>query len=175
MQWPNHWNYTPVTNTGKSITSSNLCHTKWLKEFISSVLTHLNVQHTFAILVLCNKLQESMMLHWSMDSIFMKSVQFLLAVWYYYYADHECAPMKNREKKISRVYLNTARYLKVDRYTWVDQSFSHAVVSGVYHFMYLLHIMQSIRMMGCENPPTSAKGIQIMTFWTAVHKEISPS
>jgi hypothetical protein len=51
-----------------------------------------------------------------------------------YYADHECATMENREKKISRIYLNTARYLKVGQNTWVDRSFSHAVVSGVYHF-----------------------------------------
>jgi hypothetical protein len=43
-------------------------------------------------------------------------------------------PMENREKKFSKVYLNTARYLKVSKNTWVDQSFSHAVVSGVYHF-----------------------------------------
>ena len=51
-----------------------------------------------------------------------------------YYADHERAPIENREKKISRIYLNTARYLKVGQNTWVDWSFSHAVVSGVYHF-----------------------------------------
>ena len=36
--------------------------------------------------------------------------------------------------RFSRVYLSTARYLKVGRNTWVDQSFSHAVVSGIYHF-----------------------------------------
>ena len=51
-----------------------------------------------------------------------------------YYADHERASMEGREKKFSRVYLNTARYLKVGQNTWVDRSFSHAVVSGVYHF-----------------------------------------
>jgi hypothetical protein len=50
-----------------------------------------------------------------------------------YYADHEHAPMEGQEK-FSRVYLNTARYLKVGQNTWVDQSFSHAVASGVYHF-----------------------------------------
>jgi len=42
--------------------------------------------------------------------------------------------MEDREDKYSRVYLNTARYLKVGQNTWVDRSFSHAVVSGVYHF-----------------------------------------
>jgi len=50
-----------------------------------------------------------------------------------YYADHERALIEERAK-FSRVYLNTARYLKVGQNTWVDRSFSHAVVSGVYHF-----------------------------------------
>jgi len=50
-----------------------------------------------------------------------------------YYADHERAPTEG-QVKFSRVYLNTARYLKVGQNTWVDRSFSHAVVSGVYHF-----------------------------------------
>jgi len=38
------------------------------------------------------------------------------------------------EGNFLRVYLNTARYLKVGQNTWMDRSFSHAVVSGVYHF-----------------------------------------
>ena len=50
-----------------------------------------------------------------------------------YYADHERAPIEGRGK-FSKVYLNSARYLKVGQNTWVDRSFSHAVVSGVYHF-----------------------------------------
>jgi hypothetical protein len=51
-----------------------------------------------------------------------------------YYADHERAPPMEGREKFSRVYLNTARYLKVGQNTWVDRPFSHAVVSGVYHF-----------------------------------------
>ncbi|KAF8223494.1 hypothetical protein L208DRAFT_1316559, partial [Tricholoma matsutake] len=51
-----------------------------------------------------------------------------------YYADHECAPMEGRERKYSHVYLNSARYLKVGQNIWVDWGFSHAVISGVYHF-----------------------------------------
>ncbi len=51
-----------------------------------------------------------------------------------YYADHKCAPPMEGQEKFSRVYLNTARYLKVGQNTWVDRPFSHAVVSGVYHF-----------------------------------------
>ncbi len=51
-----------------------------------------------------------------------------------YYADHKCAPPMEGQEKFSRVYLNTARYLKVGQNTWVDWPFSHAVVSGVYHF-----------------------------------------
>jgi hypothetical protein len=51
-----------------------------------------------------------------------------------YYADHECAPMKDRENKNSHVYLNSAKYLKVGQNIWVDRLFSHAVISGVYNF-----------------------------------------
>ena len=33
-----------------------------------------------------------------------------------------------------RLYLNSARYLKVGQTLWVDHSFSSAVLNGVYHF-----------------------------------------
>ncbi|KAM6489956.1 hypothetical protein JOM56_002878 [Amanita muscaria] len=49
-----------------------------------------------------------------------------------YYADHERAPSGNGEN--DRVYLNTARYIKIGQNMWVDRAFSAAVLSGMYTF-----------------------------------------
>jgi hypothetical protein len=51
-----------------------------------------------------------------------------------YLADHERAVVNRQEKRFSRVYLNTAKYLKVGQSLWVDRLFSNAVVNGVYSF-----------------------------------------
>jgi hypothetical protein len=50
-----------------------------------------------------------------------------------YYADHERAPAGS-ESKFDRVYLNTAKYIKLGQSLWVDRHFSLAVLSGMYHF-----------------------------------------
>ncbi|KAF8218494.1 hypothetical protein L208DRAFT_1350777 [Tricholoma matsutake] len=51
-----------------------------------------------------------------------------------YYADHKHAPIENKQTKHARVYLNSAKYLKIGQNIWADQLFANAVVMGVYHF-----------------------------------------
>jgi hypothetical protein len=51
-----------------------------------------------------------------------------------YLADHERAPDNNEEKTYSRVYLNSAKYLKVGHSLWVDRMFSSGVLNGIYSF-----------------------------------------
>jgi CxC5 like cysteine cluster associated with KDZ transposases len=60
-----------------------------------------------------------------------------------YYANHEVAvqykednrpPNMNNNKKWSKLYLNTAKYLRVGTRTWVNHSFSSMVLSGMYNF-----------------------------------------
>jgi len=51
-----------------------------------------------------------------------------------YHADHERAPMEGGQSRHSRVYLNSAQYLKVGQNLWVDRYFSNTVLSGMYHF-----------------------------------------
>ena len=51
-----------------------------------------------------------------------------------YHGDHERTPVVGEENKWSRVYLNSAKYLKVGSSTWVDRHFSNTVVSGIYSF-----------------------------------------
>jgi hypothetical protein len=51
-----------------------------------------------------------------------------------YYPDHERAPIDIDQQQHSKVYLNSARYLKIGQNTWVDRMFSNAVLSGIYHF-----------------------------------------
>ena len=51
-----------------------------------------------------------------------------------YLADHERAPDNNAEKTHSRVYLNSAKYLKVGQSLWVDRRFSKGVLNGIYSF-----------------------------------------
>ena len=50
-----------------------------------------------------------------------------------YYADHERSPSAMIGQS-DRVYLNSAKYIKIGSSTWVDCSFTSAVLSGVYHF-----------------------------------------
>ena len=49
-----------------------------------------------------------------------------------YFADHE--RFSDDNNNWNRVYLNSARYLKVGQNTWVDQEFSNSVQNGIYHF-----------------------------------------
>lgn len=49
-----------------------------------------------------------------------------------YSADHE--RFKESETKTSRLYLNSAKYIKVGQELWVDRIFSNAVLSGMYSF-----------------------------------------
>jgi CxC5 like cysteine cluster associated with KDZ transposases len=50
-----------------------------------------------------------------------------------YQADHERVQIGD-EDRWNRVYLNSAKYLKVGRNTWVDRVFSKAVMNGMYSF-----------------------------------------
>ena len=49
-----------------------------------------------------------------------------------YSADHE--RFTDDEDEWKRVYLNSARYIKVGQNTWVDREFSNSVLNGVYSF-----------------------------------------
>lgn len=52
-----------------------------------------------------------------------------------YYADHESCPNEKDEfMSRNKIYVNSAKYLKIDQNTWADQQFSNAVVNGIYHF-----------------------------------------
>jgi hypothetical protein len=50
-----------------------------------------------------------------------------------YYADHE-RKKTHIEDKHDRVYLNSAKYVKIGRSLWVDRLFKTTVLSGFYHF-----------------------------------------
>ena len=47
------------------------------------------------------------------------------------------------DNKYTRVYLNSAKFLKVGQSIWVDQIFSNAVVNAMYSFMHQLLLIQS--------------------------------
>jgi len=49
-----------------------------------------------------------------------------------YHADHEHS--HNAENTWMKLYLNSAKYLKVGQNIWVDRTFSGAVLSGIYNF-----------------------------------------
>lgn len=49
-----------------------------------------------------------------------------------YYADHIGLDQASSQKQIK--YLNNAKYMKVGQSLWVDQTFGHAVVNGMYSF-----------------------------------------
>jgi hypothetical protein len=50
-----------------------------------------------------------------------------------YYADHERGPSDN-EGEHERVYLNSAKFIKIGQSLWVDRTFTTAVLSGMYTF-----------------------------------------
>ena len=50
-----------------------------------------------------------------------------------YYADHARAKHETHAQH-ERVYLNSARYIKIGQNLWVDRAFSNAVLSGIYNF-----------------------------------------
>src|SRR6266550_4677191 len=50
-----------------------------------------------------------------------------------YYADHERAPAEQPDE-YDRVYLNSAKYIKIGKNLWVDRLFTSAVLSGFYNF-----------------------------------------
>ena len=49
-----------------------------------------------------------------------------------YYADHE--GINQASGRRNRIYLNSAKYIKIGQRVWVDRSFSNAVVNGMYSF-----------------------------------------
>jgi CxC5 like cysteine cluster associated with KDZ transposases/CxC6 like cysteine cluster associated with KDZ transposases len=49
-----------------------------------------------------------------------------------YHADHE--RFQKPDKTWTKLYLNSAKYLKVGQNIWVDRVFSRAVLNGTYHF-----------------------------------------
>jgi hypothetical protein len=49
-----------------------------------------------------------------------------------YHADHE--HFQKPDNTWTKLYLNSAKYLKVGQNIWVDRVFSHAVLNGTYHF-----------------------------------------
>jgi hypothetical protein len=51
-----------------------------------------------------------------------------------YLADHERAAEAVESGQHNRVYLNSARYLKIGQSVWVDRAFSRGVLNGIYSF-----------------------------------------
>ena len=51
-----------------------------------------------------------------------------------YSADHECSAEINEESHFTKLYLNSAKYIKVGQSVWVDRVFSNAVVNAMYSF-----------------------------------------
>ena len=51
-----------------------------------------------------------------------------------YLADHERAAEVGESNRYNRVYLNSAKYLKIGKSVWVDQAFSRGVLNGIYSF-----------------------------------------
>jgi hypothetical protein len=51
-----------------------------------------------------------------------------------YMADHERAPEQSNRQAFTRLYLNSAKYLKVGRNLWVDRLFSGSVLNAIYSF-----------------------------------------
>ncbi len=49
-----------------------------------------------------------------------------------YYADHE--GLNQTSGRRNKIYLNSAKYIKLGHYIWIDPSFSNAVVNGIYSF-----------------------------------------
>jgi len=49
-------------------------------------------------------------------------------------ADHEWSVENENEKKFNRLYLNSAKYLKIGQALWVDWLFSQSVLNGIYNF-----------------------------------------
>ena len=50
-----------------------------------------------------------------------------------YYADHERVS-SDQTGQYDKVYLNSAKYIKIGHNLWVDRKFTSAVMNGVYHF-----------------------------------------
>ena len=51
-----------------------------------------------------------------------------------YLADHERATEAVDQGQYNRVYLNSAKYLKIGQNVWVDRTFSRGVLNGIYSF-----------------------------------------
>jgi hypothetical protein len=51
-----------------------------------------------------------------------------------YSADHERSPGAVESSQYSKVYLNSAKYLKIGQSLWVDRAFSCGVLNGIYSF-----------------------------------------
>ena len=51
-----------------------------------------------------------------------------------YSADHERSPEIDEENQFTKLYLNSAKYIKVGQSVWVDRIFSNAVVNAMYSF-----------------------------------------
>jgi CxC5 like cysteine cluster associated with KDZ transposases len=51
-----------------------------------------------------------------------------------YFADHERAVPDQGQTMAKKLYLNSAKYLKVGQHLWVDRIFSGAVINGMYSF-----------------------------------------
>ena len=51
-----------------------------------------------------------------------------------YSADHEHSPEIDEHNKFTKLYLNSAKYMKVGSNIWMDHIFSNAVVNGMYSF-----------------------------------------
>jgi hypothetical protein len=51
-----------------------------------------------------------------------------------YSSDHERFSEKDEEKQFTKLYLNSAKYVKIGQSIWIDRIFSNAVVNAMYSF-----------------------------------------
>jgi len=87
-----------------------------------------------------------------------------------YVADHETAVEEDGEH--SRVYLNSAKYLKVGQSLWVDCKFSSGVVNGTYTFhASVLAYAEFWNNTFQRSQPTKFKGVTCHQVWQAFVQE----
>ena len=89
-----------------------------------------------------------------------------------YLADHERAAEAVDPSQYNRVYLNSAKYLKIGQSLWVDRAFSRGILNGIYSFhasasAYMEYWNDSV----WKHQSTNFKGITRRQVWQAFVQE----
>ena len=87
-----------------------------------------------------------------------------------YHADHE--RVKGEDGTWMKLYLNSAKYLKVGQNIWVDQNFSGMVLNGFYHFHASASAFMEFWNQTCwKNQQTTSRRISRCQVWHAFIQE----